>query len=80
MDLQLRKIHFIQEFLRLNNEKVIARLEKALDAEKHKLYEKNLSPYTIEELEAMIDESERDLKEKRYVSAKQLKKDIDQWH
>jgi hypothetical protein len=79
MDLQLRKIHFIQEFLRLNNEKVIARLEKALDTEKHKLYEKNLSPYTIEELEEMISESESELENKKYISTKQLKKDIQQW-
>lgn len=73
MDLESRKLHFVQEFLKLNNEKAIARLEKALDAEKHKLYEENLSSYTVQELEAMIKESEQDLKEKRYVSTKQLK-------
>ncbi len=49
MDLQLRKIAFVQEFLRVNNEKVVDRLEKLLTSEKKKLYKKDLSPFTLAE-------------------------------
>ena len=34
MDLQERKIYFVQEFLRLNNETVIAKFEHILQTEK----------------------------------------------
>jgi hypothetical protein len=33
MDLQTRKLNFIQEFLRLNNEKLISKLENLLKSE-----------------------------------------------
>ena len=79
MDLQVRKIAFIQEFLRVNNEKVIDRLEKLLSSEKKKLYKKDLSPYTIEELEEMISRSEQDLKSKKYKSSSLLKREASSW-
>lgn len=79
MDLQVRKIAFIQEFLRVNNESVIARLEKLLTAEKKKLYKKEISPYTVEELEEMITRSEQDLKRKKYKSSSLLKREVGSW-
>ena len=80
MDLQTRKLHFIQEFLRLNNEKLISKLENLLKSEKAKSYEQHLSPLSEEELNRIIDEAEKDSKEGRLTSAVELKKEIDSWN
>ncbi len=46
MDLQTRKLNFIEEFLHLNNEKLLDKLEKLLKLEKPK--EKNkISVYDV---------------------------------
>lgn len=42
MALETRKLSFIQEFLRIQNEDIISGLEKMLDKHKAKLYEENL--------------------------------------
>ena len=36
MDIQTRKLHFIQEILTLSNEKIMEKLESLLKSEKHK--------------------------------------------
>jgi hypothetical protein len=79
MDLQTRKLNFIQEFLRLNNEKLISKLENLLKSEKAKSYEQSISPLSEEELNRIIDEAEKDSKEGRLISAVELKKEIDSW-
>lgn len=50
MDLQTRKINFIQEILRVKNASIIEKLEKLLHKEKKKVNEKEFSAMTIEEL------------------------------
>ena len=60
MDLQTRKLNFIQEFLRLKNEKLIAKLENILKSEKVKSYEEHISPMSEDELNRIIDEAEKD--------------------
>ena len=80
MDLQTRKLNFIQEFLRLNNEKLISKLENLLKSEKAKSYERQISPLSEEELNRIIDEAEKDSKEGRLTSAVELKKEIDSWN
>ena len=79
MDLQTRKLNFIQEFLRLNNEKLISKLENLLKSEKAKSYEQHISLLSEEELNRIIDEAEKDSKEGRLTSAVELKKEIDSW-
>jgi hypothetical protein len=79
MDLQLRKIHFVQEFLRLKNEQIIDKLEDILKSEKNKLYEKTPEPYTLDEFNGMIDRAEEDSKNSRMKSVHELKKDIKTW-
>ena len=79
MDLEIRKIHFIQEFLRLNNEQVVNKLEKLLQKEKTKLYSLDKNPYSTEELESMIDRAEEDAQNGRVKNAHQLRKEIDGW-
>lgn len=79
MDLQQRKIHFVQEFLRLNNEAIIQKLEGILKSEKSKNYSKTAVPYTQFELEQMIDAAEDDSKNGRLKSVHELREDSKSW-
>jgi predicted transcriptional regulator len=79
MDIQLRKIHFVQEFLRLENEQLIAKLEDILRSEKKKLYESGLKPYTVEELYQSVQEAKADADAGRVTKAEDLQREIDSW-
>ena len=63
----------------MNNEKLIAKLEKILKSEKVKSYEEKISPLSEDELNRIIDEAEKDSKEGKLTSAIELRKDIDSW-
>ncbi len=80
MNLEARKIEFVQEFLKLQSEDVISRLEKILRKE-IKISEKDdLKPMTIEELNSRIDQSMADSKNGRMIEARELKAKIDKWN
>lgn len=79
MDLQTRKISFVQEFLRLQNEEIISGLEKMLKKRKAELYEENLKPISIEQYNADIDQSLEDSENDRVIGAKDLKAEIKKW-
>ena len=79
MDLQTRKIHFIQEILRVKNENIIKKLEKILHQERKKVIDKELSPMTIEEFNSLIDSTESDSENDRMYNAGGILKDIDTW-
>ena len=48
MNLEARKISFVQEFLKLQNEEIIDGLEKFLRKQKAELLESNLKPMSLE--------------------------------
>ena len=79
MDLQTKKINFIQEFLRVNSEELINKLDNLLHSEKRKIYEQDLKPMSIESFNAAIDQSEEDVENGRVVNARALRKDIEEW-
>ncbi|NCO56172.1 MAG: hypothetical protein COS14_02345 [Bacteroidetes bacterium CG02_land_8_20_14_3_00_31_25] len=79
MDIQARKISIIQEFLRINSEELINKLDKFLHDEKKKIYEKDLKPMSLDNFNDMIDKAEDDAVNGRVVEAKILKKDIEKW-
>ena len=79
MDLQTRKISFVQEFLSIQSEEVISRLEKYLKKEKTAMEEKAFKPMTIEELNRRIDRSEQDSINGRLTETKDLLKEIKKW-
>jgi hypothetical protein len=79
MDLQTRKLHFIEEFLRLKNENLIRQLENLLKSEKIKSFEEHISLMSEDDLNRIIDEAEEDSKEGRLTSAVEIKKEIDSW-
>ena len=79
MDLQTRKLHFIQEFLRLANDSIIEKFEKMLQQERKKIVEQDISPMTLAQYEQRIDNASDDLKNNRVTTAKKLKKEIASW-
>lgn len=76
MDIQTRKINFVQEFLRLRNIKLIDKLEKILLEDKAKDYEANLKPMSIDNFNKMIDKSIEDANQGNVVSARELKESV----
>lgn len=62
MDLEARKISFVQEFLRLPNEDIISGLENLLRKRKAELIDKNLKPMTMEQYDAEMDQAMEDSK------------------
>lgn len=79
MDIQTRKINFVQEFLRLRNIKLIEKLEKILLEDKAKDYEANLKPLSIDNFNKMIDKSIEDAKQGNVVNARDLKESVKKW-
>ena len=72
MDLDTRKIEFIKEFLKIQSEEVVSRLEKILKKEKNNLNTRVLQPMTQDDLEKRIDRSESDFRNNRFKSSSEL--------
>ena len=79
MDLEARKISFVQEFLRLQNEDIISGLEKMLHKTKAELIKKGLEPMSIKDYNEEIDKALEDSKNNRIIKASILKKKINKW-
>ena len=79
MDLQTRKIQFIQEFLRSANSNIVEKFEKMLRQERKKMYEEDIKPMTLQQYEQRIDKAMDDYKNNRVTNARKLKKDIASW-
>jgi hypothetical protein len=68
MDLQTRKLEFIQEFLKLQSEEVISQFENLMK----KRIKDSFKPMSIEEFNKGIDKSEDDFKNGRYKTSSEL--------
>lgn len=79
MDLEARKITFVQEFLRLQNEEIVSGLEKLLRKRKAEWIEKNFKPMTMEQYNDEIDQAMEDSKNGRIIKATDLKAKIQKW-
>lgn len=75
MDIQTRKLKFIQEFLKVQSEELIYRLEKILSNN-----EGNFNPFSIEELNTRIDQSLEDSKNDKVTELSDLLSEIKQWN
>lgn len=80
MDLQTRKLELIQEFLKIESEEVISRLEKILKKENKISENEDFKPMTIEKFNSRIDQSMEDSKNGRLIEASELKAKIDKWN
>ena len=79
MDLQARKITFVQEFLRLQNEEIVSGLEDLLRKKKAEQYEQKLNPMSTDQFNNEIDQAMLDSKEDRIISATDLRKKAKKW-
>jgi hypothetical protein len=80
MDIQTKKLHFVQEFLRLKDENIIDKLSDLLRIEKKKKIEKEIKPFSKKEFNDLIDSAESDSENGRLTSARELKNEIDSWN
>ena len=67
MDLQSRKIEFVQEFLKLQSEEVISQFENLLKKKTLKS-----EPMSVTELNFRIDKSENDFKNGKFKTNAEL--------
>jgi hypothetical protein len=72
MNIEARKIEFIQEFLKLQSEDAISKLEKILKMAVDTDEEQFFKPMTIDDLHKRIDKSEMDFKNNRFKSSSEL--------
>lgn len=79
MDIQSRKIAFIQEFLKLQSDDIITRLENLFFKESNRQKIDSISPMTLNELNKRINLSEKDSKNGNLTESSDLKKEVNQW-
>lgn len=80
MNLEARKILFVQEFLRLQSEEAVSGLEKLLRKKKTELIEENMKPMSIQQFNDEIDQAMEDSKNGRLTNATDLKEKIKKWN
>jgi hypothetical protein len=80
MDLQARKIEFVQEFLKIQREDIVMRLEELLKKEKQKLYSERVEPFSTEEFNERIEKSMDDSRNGRLTENKELLAEVKKWH
>lgn len=80
MNLEARKILLVQEFLSIDNEKIINALENALHKIKSENFDENLKPMSLEKFNDEIDRAIDDANNNRITNAVDLKNKIQKWH
>lgn len=72
MNIEARKIEFVKEFLKLQSEEAITRLENILRKEKNSSNDLLFEPMSQDELNKRIDKSESDFLNNRFKSSSEL--------
>ena len=80
MNIEARKIEFIQEFLKLQSDDTISKLEKVLRKEKNESDNRKVKPMSARELNKRIDKSMEDSKNGRLIEASDLLAEIEKWN
>lgn len=80
MNIEARKIEFVQEFFKLRSEKAISKFEKLLEKEKEQNSIDNVEPMTSVELNARVDKSLQDSKNGKLTEANDLLAEIEKWN
>lgn len=79
MNIQARKLGLIEEFLHINDESLIIKLESVIRQEKKLLHDRNLKPMSLNDFHEMIDQAKRDSDAGRVISHQELKKKVKTW-
>ena len=79
MDIEARKLNFIQEFLRVSDDELVTKFERLLKMERKKKLEEEIQPMTLKEFNETIDKSEDDFTNARVTEARNLLNHIITW-
>jgi len=79
MDLKTRKLAFIQEFLKIQNEELISGLENLLRTNKNLLFQESLKLMSQEELESEVAQALVGYGQGNFIEAESLKEVIKEW-
>lgn len=79
MDIQARKIQFVQEFLRVADDGLVTKLEGVLRVERKKKLDLQFHPMTLNELNQSVAAAEEDYKNGRVTEASAVIDQIDSW-
>lgn len=79
MDIQTRKLDFIQDFLKYANNSILDKFEALLKQEREKEFEQEIKPMTLKQYEQSIDKALNDVEHNRVKSARALKNEIATW-
>lgn len=79
MNLETRKLSFIQEILRIQSEKTISRLETILIKEKSVTEFENIKPMSVKKFNQRIDKSLEDSKKGKLTEVSDLISEIRKW-
>lgn len=75
-----KKLQLIEEFLKIQNEKIINKIEVIIKKERFKVLENELdTPFSENEYNEMINRSENDAIQGKVLTSKDLKKQIQSW-
>ena len=78
--LELRKLDFIEEILKVEDENIIIKLQTILKEECLKVLDKELvKEMSVVDFNEMIDKSEADLQVGKIISSKELKMKVQNW-
>ena len=80
MNLEARKLSFIQEILKIQSERTISRLETILRKENTVIEFENIQPMTMKKLNQRIDKSLDDSKKGKLTEINDLISEIDKWN
>ena len=79
MDLQARKIEFVQEFLKIQSEDILVRLENLLKKETSKDHNQDVKPFTVEEFNDRINRSMLDSKHSKLTDNEEIIAEMHKW-
>ena len=79
MTVEARKLHFIEEFLKITDENIITQMEAIMREEKLKHRKNTLQPMSMDEFRSMIDKAKKDADNGRVTSHESLKREVQSW-
>lgn len=79
MSIETRKIIFVREFLKLQDEKMISKLEDILHTVSDNADDDTQIPMSIQEFTDRIDQSIEDSKNGKMIESKDLLAEIEKW-
>ena len=79
MDIQTRKLFFIQDFLKYANPGMLDKFEDLLEQERNKSVGNEIHPMSINDYEQRIFKALEDVKNNRIKHARTLKAEIATW-